>query len=86
MIEMIVVLAIIGLLLGLLLPAVNYAREAARRAACQENLHQLAIALDHFVEVRKKLPDPAENGLIGGWAIAMCPSILANRSWRFLGS
>ena len=73
LVETLVVIAIIAILLALLMPAVQYSRELARRAACQSNLHQLAIALTHFVDVRKKLPDPAQEGAIGGWAIAILP-------------
>ena len=73
LVELVVVLAIIAILLGLLLPAISFSRERARRAACESNLHQLGIAMTHFVDVRKKLPDPVEEGTIGGWAIAILP-------------
>ena len=73
LIEILVVLFIIALLLGLLFPALQSSRESARQATCETNLHQLAIALTHFVEVRRKLPDPAPDGAIGGWAIAILP-------------
>jgi prepilin-type N-terminal cleavage/methylation domain-containing protein len=73
LIELIVVLAIIAILLGLLFPALHYARELSRRAACAGNLHQLGIAMTHYVEVRRKLPDVAPDGAIGGWAIAILP-------------
>lgn len=70
LVELLVVIAIIGVLVALLLPAIQAAREAARRSQCSNNLKQLAIGIHNFHDTHNRFPhQPAHvaGSLDAGW-------------------
>lgn len=76
LIELLVVIAIIAILIALLLPAVQQAREAARRSQCKNNLKQIGLALTTYEETSKYYPIGNRNALAGGWGQSFWVSLL----------
>jgi prepilin-type N-terminal cleavage/methylation domain-containing protein len=92
LVELLVVIAIIGILIALLLPAVQAAREAARRSSCCNNLNQLGIALHHYEAAHEMLPPgvvnpkgPIRNEPAGyhvSWLVQILPYIEDGNTFR----
>lgn len=78
LIELLVVIAIIAVLVALLLPAVQQAREAARRSQCQNQLKQIGLALNNYHESVNCLPMGSRtfsNGISWGFSLALLPHL-----------
>ena len=82
LVELLVVIAIIGILIALLLPAVQAARESARKSKCTNNMKQVALSYQMHEDARKMLPpgspklsDPGVCGYRVGWPHRIFPYI-----------
>ena len=82
LVELLVVIAVIGVLIALLLPAVQAARESARRSQCHNNLKQQCLALHNFEQAHQTLPpffgpfpERGTRQVEGGWFVHILPFI-----------
>jgi len=93
LVELLVTISIIGILVGLLLPAVQAAREAGRRTTCQNNMKQIGLAMDQYHLHMKRYPsgtlqskqDGDPTGVAGfGWAPQVLPYLQQEALYNFL--
>jgi prepilin-type N-terminal cleavage/methylation domain-containing protein/prepilin-type processing-associated H-X9-DG protein len=77
LVELLVVIAIIGILVALLLPAVQAAREASRRAACQNTIRQWGVAMQNYHSAKNKLPEAARFNKRRVWVVYTWPYVEA---------
>jgi len=77
LVELLVVITIIGLLIGLMMPAVQGAREAGRKTQCANNLHQIGIAYNRYVE---KYGGSAKTFTASSWMATLSPFLEGQRS------
>jgi prepilin-type N-terminal cleavage/methylation domain-containing protein len=80
LVELLVAIAIIGVLIALLLPAVQAAREAARRMQCTNNLKQIGIAVHNFHDTQKGLPPVCLGQNVAGIFVLLMPYMEAQNA------
>jgi prepilin-type N-terminal cleavage/methylation domain-containing protein/prepilin-type processing-associated H-X9-DG protein len=71
LVELLVVIGVFGCLMGLLLPAVQAAREAARAAQCRSNLHEIGIEIERLSDIKGRMPELTHQLLS---QVGYCPS------------
>lgn len=84
LIELLVVIAIIGILVSLALPAVQAARESARRVQCQNHLKQIGLAMHHYEATYRTLPWGAKGGWGQSWTTDLLPFLEQTALWEMV--
>src|SRR5262245_43456923 len=82
LIELLVVMAILGVLIALLLPAVQRVREAANRTTCANNLKQIGVALHHYHDAHNKIPPSRLVDHHATWAVLLFPYLEEDNLYR----
>ncbi|MBL8853453.1 MAG: DUF1559 domain-containing protein [Planctomycetaceae bacterium] len=75
LVELLVVIAILGVLAAVVLPAVQFAREAARRSSCSNNLRQIGLGLHNYESAQRSYPRGGEPVLGHSWSSRLLPYV-----------
>lgn len=75
LVELLVVIAIIGVLIGMLMPAVQMVREAARKTSCMNNIKQLSLAVQMYHDIHKQIPPARPRDEFLTWPVALLPHL-----------
>lgn len=97
LVELLVVVAIIGILIAMLVPAIQRAREAARRSQCMNKLKQIGLSLHNFHDKQKRLPsagrvirNPYSSQIVNmigwSWAVDVLPELEQEAMWKTLNT
>lgn len=84
LVELLVVITIIGVLMGLLLPAIMRARDLAYQATCMNNQRQIALSTIQFEQAKQHYPGYVNNvhGLKSSWVVPLLPNLERNDIWE----
>src|SRR5436309_1764116 len=90
LLDLLLAIGLIGLLIGLLIPAVQQARDAALRASCRNTLRQLGLALHHYDSLHGRLPPLPTSAVRGtpdsifglGWMALVLPQLDEHAVWQ----
>src|SRR5678815_5431127 len=75
LVELLVVIAIIGVLVALLLPAVQSAREASRRTQCTNNVRQIGLGVANYESTHRAMPPGNYHSVFGSWLVWLLPYV-----------
>src|SRR6478672_10269543 len=75
LVELLVVIAIIGVLVALLLPAVQSARESSRRSQCANNVKQIGLGVANYESVYRAMPPGNYHSVFGSWLVWLLPYV-----------
>lgn len=81
LVELLVAIGTIALLISLLMPAIQQAREASRRAQCQNNLRQIGLAVQNFHSAHDRLPPMSIAQWYATWPVLLMPFIRLFSNW-----